>query len=853
MNPLSPPTSASIIPNSTPNSPSSLQHYNSIILTHTKQNNLPQALNFFNNLSSLNLKPNQFTLSILLKSSSILPNPSLSFQLHAQAVLSGLASDPGIRSSLITAYSSFGLLHCSRRVFDEMASLDVPLWNSVMSSYTSHDRYDESFELLLKMINVARLKPNEATYVIIIGACSRSGEIEVGRMVHARMIKERMVDDVRLRNSLITLYSKCGALREAREVFDKANFMNVVSWNAMIGGYEQNGEFEQALCLFRRLNGEIVVVKPNRITYLSVLSAVSSVSNLKFGREVHSQVIRSGLDSFTSIGNSLITMYGKVRDVGKGRRVFDRLPVKDVISWNSMLAGYAQNEQCESCIKLFREMSLMRNKLDDHTITIVLSAISSELSSCKLGREIHGYILRRSVWKVINISVYNAILSTYAKSNRLKDAEKIFGQMGERDSYSWNAMMDGYSVNGCYTEAIELFIYLLDQGLGFDHLTLSILLTVCGRLVSIELGKQIHSFTLKQQSSLCNSRTSLLSINNALISMYSKCGSMADADRIFRRMKNTDVFTWTAMITGYAHQGMAIESLHLFQKMRNNGIRPNSVTMLGLLTACAHSGLVEEGAHYFGLMSKENYGESSVEHYACMVDLFGRSGQFERAEAMIAAGISKLGLNQGSSLPLWRVLLGACHAHKQLETGKRAAAKVLEIEPEDETTHVLLSNLYASFGLWREAVEIRKKMREKGLKKEAGCSWVEIARKKRVFVAGDVHHRNREEIYEKLGELNGRCKETGYVPMIELVLHDVDEVQKEEILSWHSEKLAVSFAVLKAGNARVVRVIKNLRVCGDCHNWMKFVSKIEDREIVLRDSRRFHTFKDGKCSCGDYW
>lgn len=150
-------------------------------------------------------------------------------------------------------------------------------------------------------------------------------------------------------------------------------------------------------------------------------------------------------------------------------------------------------------------------------------------------------------------------------------------------------------------------------------------------------------------------------------------------------------------------------------------------------------------------------------------------------------------------------------------------------------------------------MEIRKKMREKGLKKEAGCSWVEIARKKHVFVAGDVHHSNREEIYQKLGELNGRCKQTGYVPMIELVLHDVDEVQKEEILSWHSEKLAVSFAVLKAGNARVIRVIKNLRVCGDCHNWMKFVSKIEDREIVLRDSRRFHTFKDGKCSCRDYW
>ena len=336
--------------------------------------------------------------------------------------------------------------------------------------------------------------------------------------------------------------------------------------------------------------------------------------------------------------------------------------------------------------------------------------------------------------------------------------------------------------------------------------------------------------------------------------MYSKCGTISDAARVFRRMRHRDVFSWTAMITGCAHQGMARESLHLFHKMRRDGINPNSITYLGLLTACAHAGLVEEGAHYFSTMSKDKNTNPSIEHYACMVDLFGRSGQLAKAKAMVEAGISHLGLKQSCSLPLWKVLLGACHAHKQLELGKRAAARILELEPKDETTHVLLSNLYAYFDLWTEAVEVRRKMKDKGLKKEAGCSWVEIANRRHVFVAGDVCHSDREEIYEKLGELDGRCRGIGYVPMTQLVLHDVDEAQKEEILSWHSEKLAVSIAILKTRNARgVIRVIKNLRVCGDCHNWMKFASQVEGREIVLRDSRRFHSFKDGKCSCGDYW
>ncbi|KAK1293333.1 Pentatricopeptide repeat-containing protein [Acorus calamus] len=334
--------------------------------------------------------------------------------------------------------------------------------------------------------------------------------------------------------------------------------------------------------------------------------------------------------------------------------------------------------------------------------------------------------------------------------------------------------------------------------------------------------------------------------------MYSKCGCFRDADKLFQRMEMRDVFSWTAMITCYAHQGMASKSLALFESMKAENVHPYSVTFLGILTACTHAGLVEEGKYYFNSMNSDYDVKPNLEHHACMVDMFGRSGQLERAVHLIQTGQMWFKEHEsGSCLCLWKVSLGACHMHKRLDLGVHSATKILDMDPNDETTHVLLSNLY-SFGLWEDAIRIMKSMKDKGLKKEAGISWIEVERERHVFVAGDVCHPSRGEIYEKLEELENKCRHIGYVPMTEYVIHDVDELQKEDIIRCHSDKLAVSFGLIRGKATRVISVIKNLRVCRDCHNWMKLISLVEDREIVLRDSRRFHCFKDGKCSCGDY-
>lgn len=845
-----------------PNRPSKVSSWPSLILDSTKGGCFSQAFSIFSEMLKSDDKPDEFVLGSLLKASSGLSDLCIGEQLHAKAIRLGLASERGVRTSLIAMYSNCGFLKLARQVFDDVPFVhvtDVPTWNCLISVYVSHGQYDICFCVFSYMLSMGHLAPTDATYASIISACASAGEIEIGRMTHAMIVKDKTIDKTMLLNSLITMYSKCGDLDSANKVFQRVEKTNIVSWNAMIAGFGQNEEFNLALKSFRELTrfDQQVPVKPNRITFLSVLSSVSGCTALKLGREVHAQVIKTGLEIDTSIGNALVTMYGKCSDVIKCRLVFDRLLFRNVITWNSMLFGYAQNNQLENCIELFKEMIALGIKPDNHTVTILLNTLSSvtPISDCSmLIREIHGYLLRRSRSGLLNIAAYNAIITMYAKCEMLHEAEKLFNWMSKHDSYSWNAMIDGYSSNGYYDEAIAFFVYMQEQGLKCDHLTFSILLTACGRLASAELGKQIHAFTLKHHFPRCQHQSRLLSVNNALVAMYSKCGSISDSTKAFHHMAKKDVFSWTGMITAYAHHSMVYESFECFERMKRNGIEPNSVTFLGLLTACAHAGLVKEGTQYFNSMIEIYDVNPNVEHYACMVDLYGRSGDFERAVKMIETGILQLDLRQNSCVPLLKALLGACHAHNQLELGVQVARLILELDPEDETSHVLLSNLYASVGMWENAITVRNMMKAKGLKKEAGCSWVELENRRHVFVAGDCSHPDRKRIYDKLAELDEKCRLIGYIPMTNFVLHDVDEVQKEAILSSHSEKLAVSFSVLQNGRRKgAIRVIKNLRVCGDCHNWMKFASKVEGREIVLRDSRRFHFFEDGKCSCGDYW
>jgi pentatricopeptide repeat protein len=366
-------------------------------------------------------------------------------------------------------------------------------------------------------------------------------------------------------------------------------------------------------------------------------------------------------------------------------------------------------------------------------------------------------------------------------------------------------------------------------------------LPACAGLALLQQGKEIHDYIVRR--GVDNS----IPVWNALIDMYAKCGCINNARGIFDKMPERDVVSWTAMITGYGIHGHGKNALALFSQMQQTGIKPNRITFTCVLSACSHAGLVDEGLDYFYCMSRDHQMKPSMEQYACMVDLLGRAGRLNEAQKFI----DKMPFQPNACL--WGALLSASRIHSNIQVGEYAAEQLYELEPENAGNYVLMSKIYAAVGRWDDVSKVRKIMEELGLKKPPGCSWIEVKNRVHAFVQGERLHPQIKEIYAKLDSLAGEIKKAGYVPDTNFVLHDVGEEEKESILHCHSEKLAISFGLINTCPGTPIRVINNLRICGDCHTATKFISRIAEREIIIRDANRFHHFLDGHCSCGDYW
>ncbi|KAK4411161.1 Pentatricopeptide repeat-containing protein, chloroplastic [Sesamum angolense] len=328
--------------------------------------------------------------------------------------------------------------------------------------------------------------------------------------------------------------------------------------------------------------------------------------------------------------------------------------------------------------------------------------------------------------------------------------------------------------------------------------------------------------------------------------MYAKCGAVHTARKLFDVMDERHVTTWNAMIDGYGTHGFGKEAVELFDEMCKGNINPNDVTFLCIISACSHSGLVREGRHYFTIMKEEYSLEPSMDHYGAVVDLLGRAGQLEEAWDFIQEMPVEPGLN------VYGAMLGACKIHKNVDLGEKAADKLFDLKPDDGGYHVLLANIYAIASMWEKVAKVRTLMEKKGIQKTPGCSSVDLKNEVHTFYSGSTSHPQSEKIYAYLEKLINRIKVAGYIPDTTSI-HDVEDDIQEQLLNTHSEKLAISFGLLNTSPGTTIHIRKNLRVCGDCHNATKFISLLTKREIIVRDMHRFHHFKDGICSCGDYW
>jgi pentatricopeptide repeat protein len=752
---------------------------------------------------------------------------------HIHMKQNGFNPDKVLQNTLVNMYAKCGSFVDARRVFDQMPERDVFSWSVMISAYAKYGHAREALGLFHRM-QQAGIKPNEFTFSSILPACAKLADLEKGVEIHEEIIRCGFESDVFVANALTDMYAKCGNTEKARELFDKMGQRNVVSWNSMIAGYAQNGLAREALEVFEKM--QIEGMKPNSNTFASVLPAYASLRALEQGSGIHQEILRSGFQFDVFVGSALVDMYVKCGSLEKARDVFDKMTQRNTVSWTAMILGYAQNGQNIEAMKLFRQMRLAGVKPDSKTFASVLPACAS-LAALEEGMEIHEEVVRS---KQCDAFVEIALIDMYAKCQSIEKARDLFDKMPQRNVISWTAMIAGYAYNGQALEALKLFQEMKLAGVKPDAKTFASVLPACASMVALDQGIEIH------EEIVTRGFQSDVFLEGALVDMYAKCGNIKKAREIFDDMHKRDVTSWTAMIGGYAMHGYGQEALKLFEQMQHSGIKPNHITLICVLTACCHVGLVKKGKEYFDSMSQYYKITPVMEHYGCMVDLLARAGYLDEAEDFI----SKMPIKPDASV--WCCLLGACRTRNNVELGERAAERIFELEPTNAAPYVLLSNIYASAGRWDDIERVRKMMKEKGVMKRPGCSSIEVNKRLHAFTAGGSHPQ-MNKIYAKLETLSMQIKAAGYVPNTRFVLNDVEEEQKEQFLYNHSEKLAIAFGLINTNPGDVIRVIKNLRVCGDCHSAIKFISKVFTRVIIVRDTSRYHHFKDGLCSCGDYW
>eukprot|EP00253_Pinus_taeda_P001255 PITA_01255 len=692
-----------------------------------------------------------------------------------------------------------------------------PINNDSVKTLSKQGRLAEAFEALY-VANQGGIQTDSYTYASLLQGCiglkaltkgnvlpSCVGKtaLERGRGIHEEIIERGFDSDAFVASALVDMYAKCGSLEEARQVFDKSPVLDAVSWSAMIGGYVQNGMFEEALRLYWQMQS--AGVKPNTFTFGSVLPACASLGILEDGKRVHEDIVRAGVQSDVFVGNSLVDMYAKCGSTEDARYVFDKMPNRNPIS---------------------------------ETFAGILPACANSAGLCK-GMELHGIIIK--IGLEADLFVGNALVDMYAKCARVEDASEVLAKMPTRDVISWNSMIAGYTQSGHFEKALKFFSQMQLTIIKPNSNTLASILPACANLAALHDGKHVHEYIFR------SGYQSDVYVGSALVDMYAKCGSIDDARKVFDKMPTGDVVIWNAMIVGYAMHGYGNEAIHLFELMQCSNAKPDFVTFLGVVSACCHAGLVDDGRKYFNYMIKDYNMTPTLKHYGCMVDLLGRAGFLIEAQDMI----NKMPVEP--DVAVWSSLLGACRIHTNIELAEYVAGRLFELDPKNASHYVVLSNIYATAGRWDDVEKVRKMMKERKVMKVPGTSWIEINKQVYAFLTGDKSHPDIDKVYAKLDSLFGQMKEARYFPDRNFALHDVEEEQKEHILCHHSEKLALAFGLMHTTPGMPIRIVKNLRVCGDCHSAIKFMSKIVEREIVVRDAIRFHHFKSGQCSCQDFW
>ncbi|XP_008239334.1 PREDICTED: pentatricopeptide repeat-containing protein At1g08070, chloroplastic-like [Prunus mume] len=670
---------------------------------------------------------------------------------------------------------------------------------------------------------------------LILQQCKTTRDLN---QVHAHLIKTRLllnpaITENFLESAAILLPN---AMDYAVSVFHNLDEPDTLVYNIMIRSLTYKQSPLEAFLLFKKMQESSA--EPDEFTLSSILKACSKLRALREGEQIHAHVVKCGFMSNGFVENTLIHMYATCGELEVARRVFDGLPERARMAWNSMLAGYMKNKCWDEVVKLFHEMLKLGVGFDEVTLISVLTACG-RLANLELGEWIGDYIEANRL--KVNIALVTSLVDMYAKCGQVETARRFFDQMDRRDVVAWSAMISGYSQANRCREALDLFHDMQKANVDPNEVTMVSVLYSCAVLGALKTGKWVEFYIKKKKLKLT------VNLGTALIDFYAKCGCIDSSIEVFNRMPSTNVFSWTALIQGLASNGQGKGALEYFQLMQEKNIKPNNVTFIAVLSACSHAGLVNEGRNLFTSMIKDFGIEPRIEHYGSMVDILGRAGLIEEAYQFIKS------MPIQPNAVVWRTLFASCRAHKNVEIGEESLKHIISLEAPHSGDYILLSNIYASVDRREDAIQVRNQMREKGIEKAPGCSLIELDGVIYEFFAEDKACPHLEEVYNATHDMMKRIKEAGYVPYTADARLDAEEDDKEASVSHHSEKLAIAFGLIRTLPGTTLRISKNLRVCTDCHNATKMISKVFNRQIVVRDWNRFHHFKEGSCSCNDYW
>ncbi|TXG63011.1 hypothetical protein EZV62_010005 [Acer yangbiense] len=800
---------------------------------------LRQVLEVVRELNSKGVIFDSRILTIVLKICTRAMNSWLGLNVHAILIKRGFDFDMYLKCALMNFYGRCWCVDSANNVFDEVSVREDQLWNEAIIMNLRNERWAKAIELFREM-QFSSAEANSRTIVRMLQACGKVGALKEGKQLHGYVLKFALESDLFICNSLIIMYSRNDKLELARIVFDSMKDHDLSSWNSIISSYTTLGYVKDARDLFNKMDSsnvepdiitwnsllsghvvhgwykEILTIlhrmqslgfRPNASSVASVLQAVIELGLVKYGKEIHGYVIRNRLDYEVYVETSLIDMYVKNDLLDSAQVVFDIMKNRNIVAWNSLISGYSFKGRFEDANKLLSQMEEEGVKPD--------------------------------------LVTWNSLISGYSIWGQNKEALDVIHQMKNSglvpNVVSWTSLISGCSKNENYRESLEFFIQMQQESINPNSATMSSLLRTCGGLGLLQKGKEIHCLSIK------NGFIEDVYVATAVIDMYSKCGNLKSAREVFWNNVNKTLASWNCMISGFAINGHGKEAISLFREMDGAGVQPDEITFTALLSACKNSGLVDEGWNYFDSMRADYNITPTIEHHSCMVDLLGKAGYLDEAWDFIQT------MPLEPDATIWGALLGSCRIHKNIEFAEIAANKLFELEPYNSANYVLMMNLYAMSDRWEDVEHLKDKMANVGVKNGLVWSWIQIDETVHVFTAEGKPHPDTGEIYFELYHLVSEMKKLGYVPDINCVYQNIDEIDKEKVLLSHTEKLAITYGLMKTESSAPIRVIKNTRVCSDCHNAAKYISLVRNREIFLRDGARFHHFRQGECSCNDCW